>query len=273
MTNMPEKYQIVVMAAQRPGVVNELAQAAGVSHKCLIDLAGKKLIIHTLHGILACNRVGDITVVIDTVSVLDDVAEINELKQSGRLQVIESGPTLYDSVALALEKKNSFPAIVTTADNVLLTGAMLDDFIEALDEGKPDAALCMVKKGVMQAKYPMGQKRFHRFKDGEWSNANLYAILTKKALKAAEIFRTGGQFAKRPDRVLKAFGVINAIGYKYAWFRRDRAISRIGKRHGLKTIAIDLTQAEAPIDVDNFRSQKIAELILLGQNAEAAKIV
>ncbi|MEL6875002.1 MAG: hypothetical protein AAGM33_05945, partial [Pseudomonadota bacterium] len=50
---MQEKFDVILLAAQRTGVVNPLAVAHEVSHKCLIPIAGEKLISRTLKTVIS----------------------------------------------------------------------------------------------------------------------------------------------------------------------------------------------------------------------------
>ena len=255
----------LILAAQRKGVVNALAEAAGVSHKCVMPMQSRPLIEHvlsTLEGMPAATR---ITISIDTPDALNGVALVEDLIAAGRLKIVQSGDTLFDSIASALSSPDDFPAVITTADNVLLTENMLRHFIPNLQD--IDVGVAMCQKEVLLGKYPDGQRRFHRFADGEWSNCNLYALVTPQALSAAEFFRGGGQFAKSLKRVMDAFGLFNMIAYKFAWFARDKAMDRLSARSGVTVRAIDMPFPEAPIDVDNERTRRIAEEILIARAA------
>ncbi len=253
-------FHYLVLAAQRTGVVNPLAVAAGVSHKCIMPLRGRPLISYVLSALKDTPNVAQISVSIDDPDALEGVTEVEELRAAGKLSILQSGTTLTDSVFKALEDNKAFPCIITTADNVLATPDMFTHF--ATHTVGADVAVGLTPKEVLQSKYPDGQKRFHRFKDGEYSNCNMYAILTPKALKAAEIFRTGGQFAKAKSRFIKAFGLLNTVGHLNRMFTRDRAFERIGKRLGVKAIAVDMPFPEAPIDVDDADYARMAEDIL-----------
>lgn len=256
------KFHAVVMAAQRVGVVNELAADAGVSHKCLMDMEGKKLIEHVLVCLKNSPEIEKITVCIDTVSVLDDVPEYQRLTKAGKANAVEAEENLFSSFLAAIESENSFPALVTTADNVLLTPDMVRHFCEDVAQSGCEAAIALTPKETLIATYPDGQRRFHKFADGEYSNCNLYAVTNRSFTDAAKIFQTGGQFAKSLKRVLKAFGVWNAIAYRFSLYSLDRAMERLGKRVKAKVRAVRMPFPEAPIDVDNFRSKKLATEIL-----------
>lgn len=254
----------LILAAQRAGTVNPLAEAAGVSHKCIMPMHDRPLIEHVLSTLEAMPEAKRITVSIDAPDALSNVPLVQKLIAENRLEIVKAGQTLFDSIAGALAQPEDFPAIITTADNVLLTEDMLRHFMPAL--AGSDVGVAMCQKDVLLAKYPDGQRRFHRFADGEWSNCNLYALMTPTALTAAEFFRGGGQFAKSLKRVMDAFGLINMIGYRFAWFGRDKAMDRLSKRSGVKIKAIDMPFPEAPIDVDNERTARIAKEILAARS-------
>lgn len=261
------KFHFVVMAAQRKGIVNPLAEAAGVSHKCLMPLAGKPLIEHTLSAIAASDFVSKISVSIEDHEVLNELPIVQDLIAEGRLRIVQSADNLYDSVKAALENDADLPAVVTTADNVLLTPPMIEHFCSNV--GGQDGAVAVVRKEVLLAKYPDGQRRFHKFQDGEISNCNIYGLFTPEAVEVAQAFREGGQFAKYPQRVLKAFGLINLAAYRFAWFSVSDAMARIGKRHGVNFGTVEMPFPEAPIDVDNERTARIAGEILSQRQQEA----
>lgn len=261
-------FTAVILAAQRKGVTNPLAEAAGVSHKCLIRMEDRPLIAHVAAAVKASGLAKRIVVSIDDVSALSGVDIIEDMIADGLLTVVQSEGNLFDSVAAALTAPEDFPAIVTTADNVLLTPDMLQHF--AANAGAYDAALAVVRKEVLLAAYPDGQRRFHKFRDAEISNCNLYAMMNPGALRAAEVFRGGGQFAKASRRkIAQAIGLTNMLAYKFAWFGLDRAMARLGGRFGVRLGAVEMPFPEAPIDVDNERTMRIAGEILAARRAAA----
>jgi len=264
------KFQVVVMAAQRVGVINELAVEAGVTHKCLINMHGRKLIEHVLLSLSQSPRIDKITISIDNVAVLEEVELFKELREAGRVRAIEAGTNLFTSVQAAIDSESRVPTIITTADNVLLTEDMIEHFCAELEASGAEAALGIAQKETILAKYPEGQKKFHKFADGEYANCNMYAVMNMNAVKAAKMFETGGQFAKSKERIFKAFGLWNAIAYKIALYTLDKGMERLSKRFGVKVAAIRMPFAEAPIDVDNFRTKEIANTILGNRLAHQA---
>ena len=60
-----DSFTLVILAAQRTGVVNPLAAEHGVSHKCLVPICGKQLIAHVLDTATAMDDVGTIRISVE----------------------------------------------------------------------------------------------------------------------------------------------------------------------------------------------------------------
>lgn len=114
----------------------------------------------------------------------------------------------------------------------------------------------------MIAAHPDGQRRFYRFRGGEYSNCNTYVLGSREALKAAEVFRGGGQFAKFPMRIVKAFGLLNLIRFRYGLATLDGAFRGFSRRFGLTIRPVLVSDGALAIDVDNERTLHVAETIL-----------
>jgi hypothetical protein len=109
---------------------------------------------------------------------------------------------------------------------------------------------------------PVGQKKFYQFKDGGFSNCNLYWIGSTKALSAAEIMRGGGQFVKFPSRIIKAFGLMNLLRFRFGNGSKEKLFEQVSKRFGFKLVPIELSDGQFAIDVDNQRTFDVTERLL-----------
>src|SRR3546814_17550135 len=67
-----------------------------------------------------------------------------------------------------------------------------------------EAGVALARREDVLAVHPEGQRRFYEFSDVAVSNCNAYWIGHRGALRAAEAFRGGGQFVKKPIRVMQA---------------------------------------------------------------------
>lgn len=259
---MPEttRCTVIVLAAQRSGVVNPLAQRAGVSHKCLVPIAGKPLIVHVMDVLTQCLEVGTVRVMVepDGQQALDPV--MAPYREGGlTVDLVSSSENIVESVMAGIEGQAA-PFVVTTADNVLLSREAFATTLQALCTH--DAAMNLATKEAVLAVHPDAQRNFYEFADGAYANCNLYGLAGPHALRAAEAFREGGQFQKNPKRLLVAFGFLNIVLFRFRLIGLQTAAKRISNRFGLRIAAVIQSDGAQAVDVDNERTYDIAEMVL-----------
>ena len=267
-----KKATALVLAASRRGADDTVAKIQGVSHKCLVTLDGVVMLERVVREALSAKNVGQVYVSIESEELLRSVPALNDMMDRGDIKYVKSAENLYLSVAEGIERiDNPWPMGITTGDNALHTAEMIDHFCEQLFTGGADAAVGMTPSDVILAAYPDGKRAFHNLKDGGWSSCNLYALTGPKARGSAKIFEGGGQFGKKPQRILKAFGLMFMVLYRYKLATIDQLARILGKRWKLKVQVIRMPFADAPIDVDNPGDFALTERILQARHATAAE--
>lgn len=267
---MSGTFSALVLAGQREGTIDPLAEAAGLKFKSLAPVAGRPMVVHVLEALAASERVGRIVVSINAGSEIEKVPEIAALIAGGRLTVVDASKNLVDSVLGALDRL-TFPVLITTSDNVLLSTASIEE-IEAR-AGDADVAVAMARREAVLAAHPDGQRKFYRCACGEYSNCNAYWIGSVRALAPAELFRSGGQFVKHPMRVVNAFGiagVIEIVRFRYGLSRLDDSFRRLSRRFGLSMRPVIMSDGATAIDVDHERSRKVAEEVMAARRERGA---
>lgn len=259
------------MAGRREGHIDPLAEAAGLSDKCVVPVGGRPMIAHVLDTLGAVPEIGQIIVSINDPALLDDIAEARTLRAQGRLVTVAARTNLVESLLAAVDDAD-FPVFVTTADNVLLTPDDASAFFRGAHSASAEVAVAFARREAVLAAHPDGQRRFYKFTEDSYSNCNAYWIGTREALKAAEIFRSGGQFAKHPMRIAQALGITNLIRFRFGIGTLDGAFRRFSRRFNLAIHPVILTSGAVAIDVDNSRTLGVAETILAERKrAEPAK--
>ncbi len=249
------------MAGKRSGTLDPLAAKAGVSQKAVVPVHGVPMIERVVRQVAACEHVGAIRIVAhepDEIAALPSVAALIE---EGRLSFAEGQYNIVDSVFSGADGAQ-FPLLITTADNCLVTPEGYSEFIEKCFAHQAEGAAGLARKEQVQIADPIGQKRFYTFKDGEFSNCNMYWLGSKQALSAAEIMREGGQFVKFPSRIIKAFGLMNLIRFRLGTGSKEKLFAQISKKFGFKLVPIELSDGHYAIDVDNQRTFEVTEKIL-----------
>jgi hypothetical protein len=214
--------------------------------------------------------IGQIIVSIEDFAIIAALPLVQRLQADGKLTTAASGATLADSVAAAIAQAHpAFPLLITTADNALHDSALIDEFCAEVERATADVIIGMTRADVVLAAYPEGQRAFHRFRDGGYSSCNLYALRTPEAARAARAFATGGQFAKKPWRIAKAFGIFTLAFYKLRWLTLEQMARQVSRGLGLALRIVLVPHAEGPIDIDNPKDFALAEKILAARAAAA----
>ncbi len=251
---------VILLAAQRTGVVNPLAERAGVSHKCLVPICGEPLIEHVVRTLTRLPAITRIRIIIEP-DANDAVGHaIDAYRNSGvPIEFVASRPNIVDSV-LAGAGEDEGPFLVTTADNVLLTPEGFEQIRVALSHA--DGVIGVTTKQRVLAAHPEGQRNFYEFRDAGYANCNIYGLAGRHAFSGAEIFREGGQFQANPGRMIRAFGLFNIFAMRFRWVTLPKGFKRVSKRFGLDIRPVIFEDGALAIDVDNERTYDCCETIM-----------
>ena len=255
----------LVLAASR-GNLDPLAQAGGVSHKCFIDIAGQPMLRRVVSAVMASGRIGRTIVAIEPESIAEAKEILAGLPGADTIEYVASRENIGSSVA-AVATPELLPLVITTGDNALHTPELVRYFCDALDEVKEDGALGLTPAEYILAKYPEGNRAFHRFRDGAFSSCNIYALLTPKSLEAPRVFNSGGQFGKKPRRLIGAFGLFAFLLYKSRLFTLKTVLKALSRTVGVSTAPVLIPFAEGPIDVDRMQDWELANRIIRERDA------
>ncbi len=256
------RFTALVLAGQRARG-EPVAEAAGLSHKCLVPVAGVPMLVRVVTALDASDAVERIAVSIEDPGLLDTLPELSSLRESGRLLAIKSAssPSL-SALAAADTLDNAVPLLITTADHPLLTGAMVDDFLKSASGSGADMTAGLTPGAVLVAAYPRAKRTFLKFRDGRYTGSNLFAVLTRDGLKALRFWRRVERERKRPWRIAKAFGLGSLLAYLLGRLTLDETMIRASNTIGAKVRAVITPLAEAGIDVDKPEDLVLVEQIL-----------
>ncbi|MGV7121827.1 NTP transferase domain-containing protein [Sphingopyxis sp. 550A] len=251
---------ILILAGRRPGAVDALAEAHGVGDKCLVPVAGRPMIAHVLES-AAQSPAQRIFVSTHHRTLRDDLADPVIDRLGERLVVVPAADNLADSV-LAVADRAPFPLFITTADNCLLTPETIAEIGSEAARLGAGAGIALARREDVLAVHPEGQRRFYEFSDVAVSNCNAYWIGDRSALKAAEAFRGGGQFVKKPFRIMRAFGLVNLLRFRFGLGPIHHVFQRISRHLKVDIAPLLVSNGATAIDVDNERSLRVTEALM-----------
>lgn len=244
----------ILLAGQRPGP-DPFAAAHGEEAKALIPVAGRPMIAHTLGALRMHPKVAHISIYGSHLAKLQAACPDPALEWQAAAQSIAAclAPVLANP-------ETRYPLLVTTADNVLLSDAMLDHFIAAADGA--DLAVAVVEAKVMLERYPQARRTWLKFRGGHYSGANLFWLGSAKAARVVELWAGVEQDRKRGLAVLGALGWDNMLLAAVRLISIHSLAARVGRKLGLEARVIEMPQAEACIDVDKQSDLELVERIL-----------
>jgi GTP:adenosylcobinamide-phosphate guanylyltransferase len=253
----------IVLAGRRSSD-DPLARAAGAKHRALLDIEGEPMLVRVVRRLVARPSIDQVLINIDEPTLLDEFPELSALRESGVVEIMKSTHSPSRSVLESLEWADleAGPALVTTADHALLDDAMLDAFFRDSHRAEADLTLALVSRTTIEARFPETKRTYLRFRNEDYSGANLFLFKNPLAVRAATFWqRVEGQ-RKRPWQIAYAFGYGNLVLFLTRRLDLDAAFQRASKVIGITLRAIPLEVAEAAIDVDKIEDLELVRRIL-----------
>ncbi len=249
----------IILAGQRPEG-DPMAAYCHVQYKALIPINGQTMLERVTRALLASPDVGKIVILAQSPESLK--AGLGpDLAGHGNITFVESGDGIATSVHNVIGTAIApWPVLVTTADNALLTGDILDCFFQAHDE--QDVAVAVVERKTMLAAYPDARRTWLKFRGGAYSGANLFALYNDGAKPAVAFWSSVEKDRKKGWKIFARFGpwlLLRALSRTISF--KD-AMADAGLRMSLRAEPIVLPIAEAAIDVDKPSDLELVTAIL-----------
>ena len=258
------QWTAIVLAGQRPGE-DQFAASHGVRAKALIEVGGEPMLATVVRTLLESRSIGRIVVLAQDAATLL-AGKLAWIAEDPRIMTSDAGEGISASVAaIAGTDTAPWPILVTTADHPLLRPEM----VEALIAGATDAdiAFAVVERATVERLHPTTKRTWLKFSDGQYSGANMFALLGPAARPGIERWAHVERDRKRALKVLAAFGPIVFLRAVTRTITLQGAAARMGRNIGVRLKALPLPFAEAAIDVDKPSDLELAERILADRRA------
>ncbi|NNE22691.1 MAG: NTP transferase domain-containing protein [Rhizobiales bacterium] len=254
------KWSAVVLAAGR-GSADPLASHFGVSHKCLLPVAGTAMLKRVVLALHQHPRIGEIMVSIEDEALLP--AALGEL--AGEVRFTASQASAAQSAGAALRNvAKTYPVLLTTADHALLDQEMLDHFINASDGSSSDLTVGLASAETILTEHPDAKRTFLAFGPDQVSGCNLYGIMTERAQKAVDLWQTVEANRKNPLAIVRAFGIYALVRYVTGTITLESAFAIASRRLSISAKPVLLPFANAAVDIDKPEDHELVERILSG---------
>jgi GTP:adenosylcobinamide-phosphate guanylyltransferase len=255
-------YHAVVLAAGR-GPNDPMAKAYGVSHKCILPVAGIPMLKRVINTLRQSKSIAGISVSIESREIVDTLFRSG----TGNLKVIQSENSAPLSAIAAIAASSAYPVLITTADHALLTTEMVEYFCAEAAANGADFSAGLARAEVIQSAYPQSSRTYFKLGADRVSGCNLFAVQNENGLRLLERWRYLEVVRKKPWRLIAAFGPMALIRFAFGKLSLDQACRLMSQRLGMTIRPVLMPFAEAAIDVDKPSDLVLAEEILERRNA------
>jgi len=249
----------IILAGQRPEG-DPMAAYCNVQYKALIPIHGQTMLERVARALLASPDIGKIVIMAQSPEALK--AGLNaDLAEHDGIAFVESSDGIATSIHGVIGTDIApWPVLVTTADNALLTGEIIDHFFQA--HNGQDVAVAVVERRTMLSAYPDARRTWLKFRGGAYSGANLFALHNAAAKPAVALWSAVEKDRKKGWKIFAHFGpwlLLRALSRTISF---KQAMAEAGQRMDLRAEPIILPIAEAAIDVDKPSDLELVTNIL-----------
>lgn len=167
---MQERFDAFITAGYDPDKQDQVCTAAGVAHKSLVPLVEMPMAWHVVQALAESDRIGEVVIV---------GLEPGEIDFGVPVHHVKNQPSLWASQNAGLRKLRELNpddryVIALSADIALLTGQIVDSFIEACEPFEQDVYWGIVRKDVMLAAFPESRRTYLPLREGSFCSSDLY---------------------------------------------------------------------------------------------------
>lgn len=262
----------VVTAGGRPKPEEALYEATQGGNKAMLDIAGKPMIQWVLDALSGSQLVASVLVT--------GLTDENGLTCSKPVMYIEDQKSMIENIRAGVAKiQAQYPenenVLVVSSDIPGITAEMVDWVIGAALETRQDACYNVIRREVMEKRYPSSRRSYVKLKGMEVCGGDMNMISAKMVTHQEAIWQ------KIVDSRKNAFKQASLIGYDTLLLLMLRAITleqgvkMVTGRLGITGKAVVCPYAEVGMDVDKpfqleIMRQDLAQRTQAAQPATAA---
>ena len=234
----------VILAGKRTAH-NQLLEFAGASNKALIEIDGKAMIQHVIDSLNDSRYIERIYLVAP-----EDFKELSFVSKKP-LEIIPCGDTVVENLLTAIHKSGEAEnVVITTCDNPLFRGFMLDGFIQRCLATDADFYYSVGTESVIKDSYPEVARTYVRAKDDGYTGANAYFVKKKGFAADERMLAEIDSYRKTPWKYVRLLGRRPLLKFAFKRITLEEVEARASEVIGCRFKLIPMPFPECGIDVD-----------------------
>lgn len=243
---MQEQFDAFITAGYDPDKVDRVSAAAGVAHKSLVPLVGMPMAWHVVQALAESDRIGEIVVV---------GIEPGEIDFGISVHYVPNQPSLWASQNAGLRKLRDLNGedryvLALSADIALLTGTIVDSFIEACEPYEQEVYWGIVGKDVMLNAFPDSKRTYLPLREGSFCSSDLYLGRLSAGFKIQERIRYFIENRKNVLAQVWKLGLPTMVKFLLRRLTIADLVDIAYRIAGIRGRPVVLQLAEAGMDVD-----------------------
>lgn len=243
---MQQRFDAFITAGYDPDSLDQVSAEAGVAHKSLAPLAGKPMAWHVVQALTESDRIGEIVVV---------GIEPGEIDFGVEVHYVPNHPNLWANQNAGLRKLRELNGedrfiLALSADIALLTGQIVDSFIEACEPFSSEIYWGVVQKEVMLAVFPESRRTYLPLREGSFCSSDLYLGRLSAGFKIQESIRYFIDNRKNVLAQVWKLGLPTLVKFLFRRLGMADLLDLAYRIAGVRGRPVPLSVAEAGMDVD-----------------------
>lgn len=244
---------IVLCGAENTGPLREVDPAP---NEGLIRIGDRPMVQYVLDGLRQSSRVGRIVLV-------GPPGVMGPAIRADGVEIVPPSGHIVDNVLAALARlPRDRKVLIATCDIPLITGSVVDGFLDLCAEREADLYYPVVERSVAEAQYAGVRRTYVRLREGTFTGGNLFLADPAIADAVAPRIRAFLDERKRPLRMAAILGwsfVLRLVLRSLSLFELERKLSDLW---GIRGAVINCPYPEVGIDVDKPSDLELARRYL-----------
>lgn len=236
----------------------------GAGYKSLLQINGKPMVQWVLDAISASSRIERVVVV--------GLPSGTPLLCRHPLVMLADQQDAVDNICAAVahlvkDRSAEEKALVISSDIPAITAEMLAWLIERAEESEHDLYYNVIRRSVMEKRYPTSRRTYIRIKDGEFCGGDASVVRMKIATHAHPLVKRLMLARKNPLRQAGLIGLDTMLLLLLRQLTLQELVGRVSRRLEIRGRALDCPFAELGMDVDKPFQLAIIQKDLEGSSA------
>lgn len=253
---MVAKVSAIVLAGGEVG--GSLATVTSERYEALIRIGSQPMVSYVISALRSTERVGRIIVV--------GPPELAGALSAEECEFVESSSSMVENLVRALSVLDTAEKVlVVTGDVPLVTGAVIERFLEQTESLEADIYYPIVTKESNEALFPSMRRTYVRLREGVFTGGNVVLLDPACVLKCRNTIEQAVAMRKNPWQLARLLGFRFIIKLLLNRLHLAEIEQRVEQILGFKGKGIISTSPEIGIDVDKASDLQLVRSVLAGE--------